>query len=188
MTEDGDWNLVRRAQAGETAAFATLVRRYQAPVVRFCERMTGSLSDAEDIAQEAFVRMYRHLPKLEERAKFSTLLFGITRNLTLNYLRDDSRRGRGRSIPAELAPLEARPSQQPMHQARQGEMQEILQRALARLSSAHREILLLREVEGMEYDAIAQTLQCERGTVKSRLARAREQLRLAIIEMGGNPL
>lgn len=188
MTEDDDWNLVRNAQAGDVAAFAELVRRYQTAVIRFCERMTGSLSDAEDLAQEAFVRMHRHLPRLEERARFSTLLFGIARNLTLNHLRDDGRRGRGRTLPVEDLPLEARASQQPAQRAQQSELQAMLRQALAMLSPAHREILLLREVEGMEYDAIAQALACERGTVKSRLARAREQLRLAMLELGGNPL
>ena len=97
MMENGDWDLVRRAQAGDSIAFAELVRRYQLPIIRFCQRMTGSLSDAEDLAQEAFVRVYRHLSRLEPNARFSTVLFGIARNLTLNHLRDSARRGRGKT-------------------------------------------------------------------------------------------
>ncbi len=188
MSERDDWDLVRLAQAGDTAAFAELVRRYQTPVIRFCERMTGSRPDAEDLAQDTFVRVYRNLNRMEPQARFSTLLFGIARNVTLNHLRDSGRRGRNQSTSLDEMQLEARSSEQPGRAAQLSELQRMLQRALQVLAPAHREILLLREVEGMEYDQIADVLQCERGTVKSRLARAREQLRLKLIEMGGGAL
>ena len=188
MPETVDWELVSRAQAGDTAAFAELVRRYQVPVIRFCERMTGSRPDAEDLAQETFVRVYRHLGRIKPDAKFSTLLFGIARNVTLNHLRDSGRRGRGGAVSLEDIQLEAPAAGQPGRSAQLSELQQLLQRGLQMLAPAHREILVLREVEGMEYDAIAEVLHCERGTVKSRLARAREQLRLKLIEIGGGVL
>lgn len=188
MTEPDDWDLVQRAQLGHEDAFAQLVRRYQVPVVRFCERMTASLPDAEDLAQETFVRVYRHLNRLEPHARFSTVLFGIARNITLNHLRDSGRRGRGRSVVLDDQQRETRPQNDPTRGARLSEMQGMLQAALQKLSPDHREIVLLREVEGMEYDEIATVLGCQRGTVKSRLARAREQLRLNLIELGGSLL
>ena len=90
-----EWPLVERAQQGDTEAFTLLVRRYQQPVIHFCYRMLASAQDAEDVAQETFVRLYRYLDRLQPDAKFSTVLFGIARNLTLNHLRDTKRRGRG---------------------------------------------------------------------------------------------
>ena len=89
-----DWDLIAQAKLGDMDAFAELVARYQRPVVHFCQRMVGSRQDAEDIAQDSFVRVYRYLDRLEPAAKFSTLLFGIARNLALNFIRDSGRRGR----------------------------------------------------------------------------------------------
>ena len=96
MSETADWDLIEKARSGDMAAFAELVRRYERPVVHFCQRMIGSREDAEDLAQDSFVRVYRYLDRLTPTAKFSTLLFGIARNLTLNFIRDSGRRGRGK--------------------------------------------------------------------------------------------
>jgi len=95
MSERSDWDLVALARDGDMNAFAELVSRYERPVVNFCQRMVRSREDAEDLAQESFVRVFRYLDRLTPEAKFSTLLFGISRNLTLNYIRDTGRRGRG---------------------------------------------------------------------------------------------
>jgi len=188
MHDVDDWELVARAQAGDKDAFAELVRRYQNPVIRFCQRMTGSLEDAEDIAQESFVRLYRHLRRLQPRARFSTVLFGIARNLTLNYLRDAKRRGRGRTQPLDVQPLEDPETGRPDSRARLREIEAVLAQAIAMLSEDHREAILLREAEGLDYDSIARIVKCRKGTVRSRLARAREQLRLRLEELGGDLL
>ncbi len=180
-----DWELVALAQADDMDAYTELVRRYQTPLMRFCYRMVGSAQDAEEIAQDSFVRVYRHLGRLAPHAKFSTFLFGIARNLTLNFIRDSRRRGRGSSESLEAAAPIPDDSRRPDSAARLREMEEILERGIALLSPEHREILLLREVNGMDYDAIAEVLKCQRGTVKSRLARAREQLRGRVLAMGG---
>lgn len=189
MPELDDWELVARARQGDLQAFAALVRRYQGPVVHFCQRMLGSVEDAEEVAQTCFVRVHRHLHRLEPQARFSTLLFGIARNLALNHLRDSARRGRGRTQALEAAP-EARAAAQasPAHQARMREIEAAITAGIAQLSPEHREVLLLREMQGMDYDAIAQVLGCRVGTVKSRLARAREQLRQRLEAMGGDLL
>ena len=196
MSDATDWNLVARAQSGDSEAFAALVRRYQTPVIHFCQRMVGSLQDAEDLAQESFVRLYRYLPKLRPGAKFSTVLFGIARNLTLNAIRDANRRGRGRERP--LARENAYGANQewpvaderhrPDRDARVGEIGKMIARALEQVTPEHREVLVLRELQGLDYDAIAQIVRTRKGTVKSRLARAREQLRARIIELGGEQL
>ncbi len=179
-----DWELVARARTGDVMAFSALVSRYQAPVIHFCQRMVSSREDAEDLAQQCFVRLYKSLARLEPRAKFSTALFGIARNLTLNFLRDEKRRGRGKR--QELP--EAMPDDlgtRPDEQARRGELEERLHQELMQLSPQHREVLLLREFEGFDYENIARIVGCRKGTVRSRLARAREQLRQRLEASGG---
>jgi RNA polymerase sigma-70 factor (ECF subfamily) len=185
MSSVNDWDLVARAQQGDMNAFAELVQRYQTPVVQFCYRMVGSALDAEDIAQECFVRVYRHLGRLRPQAKFSTLLFGIARNLTLNFLRDAKRRGHGRDQPLETLSAVRDDTQRPDGMARLREIEELVARGMELLSSDHREILVLREVNGLDYEAIAQVVRCRKGTVKSRLARAREQLRAQVVRLAG---
>ncbi|MCC6144917.1 MAG: sigma-70 family RNA polymerase sigma factor [Candidatus Hydrogenedentes bacterium] len=183
-----DWELVARAQRGDRQAFAELVRRYQDPVVHFCQRMVGPLQDAEDLAQEAFVRLHRHLPRLRPQAKFSTFLFGVARNLALNHLRDGRRRGREGSQPLEALPLADIAQPGPDRAARLREIETLVAQCLEELSPEHREVLLLRDLQNMDYDSIAKIIHCRVGTVKSRIARAREQLRLRLIERGGDLL
>ncbi len=185
MQDISDWELIACAREGDEAAFAMLVRRYEVPVMHFCLRMVQIESDAEEITQDTFVRVYRHLPRLKPRARFSTFLFGVARNLTLNFLRDAKRRGADRTqvlspdfdVPDEL--------RRPDRAARHKEIDAMFEAALALLSPAHREVLLLRELQGFDYETIARVCHCRKGTVRSRLARAREQLRVHMIALGG---
>ncbi|MBX7254715.1 MAG: sigma-70 family RNA polymerase sigma factor [Candidatus Hydrogenedentes bacterium] len=192
MSDLTDWELVARARSGDMDAFGQLVHRYERPLVHFCYRMVGSQQDAQDIAQDSFVRLYRYLQRLTPDAKFSTVLFGMARNLTLNFLRDSARRGRGRVLSmtreddSEVVVEDV--GHRPDAVARHKEIEGLIERALEDLSPEHREILILREMQGMDYEAIASVVQCQKGTVKSRLARAREQLRLRLIELGGELL
>ncbi|MCC6486451.1 MAG: sigma-70 family RNA polymerase sigma factor [Candidatus Hydrogenedentes bacterium] len=192
MTGLSDWDLVAQARGGDMDSFARLVHRYEAPLIHFCFRMVGSHQDAQDLAQESFVRVYRYLDRLKPEAKFSTALFGMARNLTLNYLRDAGRRGRGkvRSLTREdeTDSAVADDVHRPDREARLREIEGILERALDSLTPEHKEVLVLREIQGMDYDAIAAIVRCRKGTVKSRLARAREQLRVRLIELGGELL
>jgi RNA polymerase sigma-70 factor (ECF subfamily) len=187
MHEWDDWELVARTRSGDLEAFAELVRRYQGPVVGFCRRMVGSAQDAEDVAQETFVRLHRHIGRLEPRAQFSTVLFGIARNLALNFLRDARRRGRDTAAPL-TEHMVAASTDRPDQQARLREIEAALEQAVSELSEDHREVLVLREFQGLDYESIAKIVRCRVGTVRSRLARAREQLRLRLIERGGELL
>lgn len=183
-----DWELVARARAGDMDSFVELVRRYQIPVIQFCRRMVGSAEDAEEIAQDCFVRVYRHLGRLKPKAKFSTFLFGVARNLALNHLRDAKRRGRGATGSLDTQPAPGDESLRPDREARLREINEAIERALSRLSPEHREVLVLREMNGLDYDSIARITKCRKGTVKSRLARARDQLRMQLEALGGDLL
>ncbi len=179
-----DWDLVARAQRGDMDAFAEIVRRYERPVIHFCQRMVGSEQDAEDLAQESFIRLHRYLARLSPRAKFSTAFFGIVRNLTLNHLRDMRRRGKDIVQPLDERPV-AHPEQRPPdEEAHLREIAGAVARGIAALAPEHREVLLLREVEGLDYASIARIVKCRKGTVKSRIARAREQLRLRLAAAG----
>jgi RNA polymerase sigma-70 factor (ECF subfamily) len=192
MTSDNDWELVALARDGDMRAFAELVRRYERPVVHFCQRMVGSREDAEDIAQESFVRVFRYLDRLQPSAKFSTLLFGITRNLALNFIRDSGRRGRGitHSLTTddqqEMAIEDER--LRPDRSARLNEIESLIEQGLALLTPEHREVLILRELQGLDYTTIAEIVNCRKGTVKSRIARAREQLRQHLERLDGQDL
>jgi RNA polymerase sigma-70 factor (ECF subfamily) len=189
MKDIADWDLVALARAGNARAFEELIARYESPLVHFCMRMTGSREDAEDLAQETFVRVHRYLNRLKPDAKFSTAIFGMARNLTLNHLRDRNRRGRGKTTSLSAAtgvdiPV-TDPAAQSDYAARQTEMQGFIERGLAMLSNEHREVIVLRDVEGMDYESIARVVGCRKGTVKSRLARGRVQLRKHILDLGG---
>lgn len=173
-------------------AFTELVRRYELPVVHFCKRMIGSREDAEDIAQESFVRVYRYLSRLQPSAKFSTVLFGIARNLTLNFIRDMGRRGRGKTFSlTDDSNVERSLVDSTYQPDRMAQVQEIgarIDEALSALTPKHREVLVLRELQGLDYSTIAEIVKCRKGTVKSRIARAREQLRKELTRLDGKSL
>ena len=192
MSDDSDWDLVAQARDGDMDAFAALVRRYEAPLIHFCARMAGSLEDAQDVAQDSFIRVYRHLDRLRPEAKFSTVLFGIARNLMLNFLRDSARRGRGNTVSLtrddDTEQHIVDEGERPDENARLGEIERTIEKALGMISDEHREVIVLREIQGMDYETIGETINCPPGTVKSRIARAREQLRLRVIELGGELL
>jgi RNA polymerase sigma-70 factor (ECF subfamily) len=187
-----DWDLVERARQGGMDAYAELIRRYERPVIHFCQRMVGSREDAEDLAQESFVRVYRYVDRLTPSAKFSTLLFGIARNLTLNFIRDSARRGRGttysltddENVERSLEDDSLRPDRA----ARLHEIDGMIEQGLSMLTPKHREVLILRELNGLDYGTIAKIVRCRKGTVKSRIARARDQLRRHLERMGGQEL
>ena len=192
MREHSDWDLVALARDGDMGAFAELVERYQRPITNFCQRMVLSREDAEDLAQESFVRIHRYLHRLTPSAKFSTLLFGISRNLTLNFIRDSGRRGRGVTYSLTNENMEEKSledeSLRPDRTARLREIDEMIEEGMALLTPKHREVLVLRELNGLDYNSIAEIVKCRKGTVKSRIARARVQLRLHLERLGAEQL
>lgn len=180
---DDDGALVRRAQGGDEAAFEELVRRHESEVFRVCRRMLGSREDAMDAAQDTFVRVFRALPRFRGEASFRTWVYGIALNVCRNVLASAPRRAAARSAPVDVDPREGgapmslddgRASPETVAYGR--ELGRALEGALAALSPDHREVIVLREVEGLEYEDMAAMLGCRLGTVKSRLARARAAL------------
>lgn len=169
----GEAAALARARAGELAAFGALVRRHQARVFRFLLRMLDAREEAMELTQDVFVKAWQALPDWRPEAAFSTWLLQIARNAALDQLR---RRRVVRFAPLEegLEVADDAPGPEARYASRQ--RQALLERALRQLAAEHREILLLREVEGLAYGELAGVLGIAEGTVKSRLARARAAL------------
>jgi RNA polymerase sigma-70 factor (ECF subfamily) len=177
--------LVMRAAAGERAAFEALVRRFQQPVFAFLGRMGLTQAEAEDLAQEAFVRAWQHLDRYRpEQAAFSTWLFTIARRLALNALDGAGHRLTDRSgdPPPNLACEQPGPAQ--TLQVRQ--QRDAIRAALRRLPAADRSVLALAYVQDLSLADIARVEACSESAVKARLHRARQRLRQAWAEL--NPL
>ena len=168
MTEQ-QW--IARARHGDADAFEQLVVAYEGPVYRLALRMCGSAEDAREVAQDAFLAAWRGLPAFRGDSRFSSWLYRLTTNAAIDFLRREKHHLG--NLPLEEAPERPDPQQQ-----------EALQRALDQLSPEHRQVLLLRVVQQMSYDEIAQALSLESGTVKSRISRARRQLREILLRQG----
>ena len=181
-TQDRDHELVDRVLAGDGEAFAQLLRRHQRTVLNFMYRMVGEGGTAEDLTQEVFLKAYVSLPRFRKEAAFSTWLFRIAHNHCLNALK-----GRGREIsgsshtqdpsnPDRFASVPD-PSISASERLEQREFQTVIQAKLNELTPEHRAVVVLRDIQGLSYDEIASTLDIEGGTVRSRLHRARMELK-----------
>jgi RNA polymerase sigma-70 factor (ECF subfamily) len=176
--EDGD--VVAAFLGGEERAFREIVNRYQTRILNFVYRSTGDREKAEDLAQEVFIRVYRHLHSFDRMKKFSTWIYTIAANLAKNELRNRSRHPlalfggltttwRGEECLLGLEDTSSRPDDL----FRKRQLRELVEEATARLSAHHREVFVLRDVEGKSYEEIAEITGAKVGTVKSRLSRAR---------------
>ncbi len=175
-----DVQLMARAATGEHAAFEELVERHQHAVVGTVAKMLGNASEAEDIAQQVFLRLWKSAPRYKPTAKFTTFLFTITRNLVFNETRKRQRRkehsleeqeeDRFLQIPDTDEP-------QPDDQLLQSELQGAVDQAIANLPEKQRLAVVLRRFEQMPYEEIAVVLELSVSAVKSQLFRARTALR-----------
>ena len=172
-----DAQLVASARAGDPEAFAALVGRYEARITRLVRGMVPE-SDTEDVTQEAFLKAYRKLGAFDGRSSFYTWLYRIAANTAMDW-RKRERHRRHAPLPETPDGEDATPAQGPGpgHAAERREMAERIDAAIAALPRKYHEILVLREVEGLAYDEIAERLRLSKGTVESRLFRARERLR-----------
>ena len=190
MTEGADKRLsdevlAAQASAGDRRAFGDLVRRHQDGVFRFVFRMVGSRDQAMDLTQDSFLKAWQALPGWRPEARFRTWLLQIARNASLDVLR---RRPLADFVPIDEAFELPGPGPTPESQAAAKQDLRLLDAALRRLQADHREVLLLRELEGLSYEEIAAVLDVAEGTVKSRLGRARAALLQAWKERhGGHP-
>src|SRR5207245_11566558 len=168
-----DPHLVDRLRAGDPRAFEELVIAYQHRVFGVALRMLGNRAEAEEIAQEVFLRAYRAIGAFRGEARLGTWLYGIASRLCLNRLASPDRRlARGDEALADVAA----PTPDAASAAERAELDAALRAAIAGLPEERRLVLVLRDVEGLSYEEIAETLAIDPGTVRSRLHRARLQL------------
>ena len=180
-----DRELIRRCLRGDHKAYRELLLRYQDPVFNYCRRMTRDPGQAEEIAQEAFVRTLTRLEQYDERYSFSAWIFKIATNLCIDHIRrsrriayslDEELEAADGSFRRELPSEEPDPAERTLAR----EQMEMLNDAVARLPEHYRAILLLRHQEGLSYEEIAAVLGLPIGTVKIRIHRAREQVKRSL--------
>jgi len=178
-----DATIVRRACRGDEAAFVELVELYQSPIYRLCYRMLGESIEAEDAAQETFLRAYRHLAGYQPERSFRTWLFAIA----THYCIDCLRRRRPMPLPLESEPASRHPSlieagPGPEGTALLKEDHVEFQSLLARLSPKDRDVILMHYWGALSYDEIARTTGASTEAIKSRLHRARASLAKMLVE------
>lgn len=173
-SSDTELDLIARAQGGDRWAFNELVRRYRQGVVNVVYRMCGDTNTAEDAAQEAFIRAWQHLPSYRPRSPFRNWVYRIATNAARDVLRRERE-----TVDVDELPLAA-PGAGPEVEVEGQERGEHVRQAVLSLPSASREVLVLREYEGLSYREIAETLSIPIGTVMSRLNYARNQLRQSL--------
>lgn len=185
--EEKSW--IKRAANGDAAAFEQLVLKYQTQVYNLCFRVMGNGEDAADMTQETFLKAWRSLESFQGEAAFSTWLYRLASNTCLDQLRSMKRRPvlpltvtdtDGEEQTVEVA--DSAPS--PEDSLIRKEKRELLQEAMSSLDAQQRQILTLRVVNDLSYTEIAQVLSLKEGTVKSRLARARDTLRKKLEKIG----
>lgn len=182
--------LIGRILSGDQEAFAILVEQHQKQVYNLCLRMVSNPTDAEDLAQEAFVKAWKGLRFYKFESSFSTWLYRLTSNVCIDFLRRQKRRtalsltSSEADDAMELDLPDPRPGPEELVIHR--EDQNTVANAMAQLDEEHRLVLTLRVIEALSYEQISEVLGIKAGTVKSRLARARNRLRNILLQNGNS--
>lgn len=192
MTREQEYLIVQQVLKGDANAFEELVLEYEKKVYNVALRIVGNSEDAADMTQEAFIKAYNSLASFRGDSKFSVWLTRIVSNLCLDFLRSRSRRPTvslsveddgGDDVQLDIADN----SQSPEELLERSLTRESVRRGLQALPDDYREILLLREIQGLSYDEIAAALDIEVGTVKSRIFRGRKKLCDYLVKDGNIP-
>ena len=193
MTErDVDAELVARVKAGDKKAFDLLVLKYQRKIMRLLSRMIRDQAEVEDVAQEAFIKAYRALPQFRGDSAFYTWLYRIAINTARNWLSSNSRRP---STPSSYENEDGETFNEmdnltdnttPESELASRQIAQTVNKAIEDLPEDLRTAIVLREIEGMSYEDIAQSMKCPIGTVRSRIFRAREAIATKLRPMMAN--
>ena len=185
---DEDVALVQKAQQGDTQAFDQLVSKHRGKIYAMILNMVKNDADAWDLSQDAFIKAWRALPKFESRARFSTWLFRISHNVVYDWMRKRRIEGDGELNDEifDAGRIDPGASTSPYQHARPDKAMELdelrkdLNQAISKLSPDHREVILLREVQGLDYKEIAEVTGSSMGTIMSRLHYARKKLQSSL--------
>jgi len=192
LTREQELTVIRRVQRGDTDAFEVLVAAYEKNVFNVALQMTGNREDAQDMTQEAFLKAYSSLSSFRGDSKFSSWLYRIVSNVCLDFKRRQGRRpsssltvedDEGENIQLDIADE----SQSPEALLERKMTREAVRAGLQQLPDEQRQILLLREIQGLSYEEIGEAMGLEAGTVKSRIFRARKKLCAFLLKDGNIP-
>lgn len=182
--EETDEALVIRAQAGDTSAYDALVTRHRGRIYAMIRQMIKNEADAWDLSQESFIKAWKALPRFEAKARFTTWLYRIAHNTVYDWVRrkrpesggelNDEIFGEERIDPASMTTPNR--ERAPDDELVGGELRDKIEAALEQLSVQHREVVVLKDVQGLAYKEIAEVMDCSIGTVMSRLHYARQKL------------
>lgn len=182
--------LIADARKGDVAAFEALIGEHQKRIFSIAFRMAGNPEDAADMAQEVLIKIFKNLGKFQGNSKFSTWVYRVATNTCLDELKK-LRRHTAYSLDQELETEEgsvaaelADEAPTPEESAERRDLQRVVSEAIGMLSEDHKKAILLRDMQGFSYEEIANILQCSVGTVKSRINRARAQLKKILIKNG----
>lgn len=185
MASEREHELVKRSKQGDVAAFEELIADYQKKVLNHAYRMLGNAADAEDAAQDIFIRVFRSMAYFNEESAFSTWLYKICSNVCLDVLRKRKRQNVAGTVSIqqynteneeyELPIEDDAPS--PYEKAQQSEAMRALEKALDQLGDEQRNVIVMRDIDGLPYEQITEAMNCSLGTVKSRINRSRLALR-----------
>ena len=178
---NNEQDILRRAQQGDSEAFRLLVEAYQTQVYRLALRMCGEAA-ADDVTQEAFLAAWRALPEFRGTCRFSTWLYRLTTNAAIDCLRREKRHRDADDLDGVELPDGG---DTPQEAAERTETQTAVRSALSALTDEHRQVLLLRYMQELDYAEIAAALEISEGTVKSRISRAKMRLR-ELLDGSGN--
>ena len=174
LTDD---ELIDQVRAGNFQSFEELIDRYRNQVFNFVFRILGSRDEAEDILQDTFMKIYQHLPRYKKQAKFSSYMFTIAHNLSMNRVNYRKRSQMKLDTLAQSDDDMSITERTPDAQLRENEIGTVVHRAIEKLPPKYKAALVLSEFEGFSYKQISDVLSCSVGTVKSRIFRARDLLR-----------
>lgn len=175
-----DQELIAECLAGDSDAFGRLVVRYQNRLYNTLVGVLGSAEDARDVAQDAFVHAFQKLGTFRGQSAFYSWLFRIAVNAAVSQKRKKRRTVASIDAARDAAgaePVDSHPDARPSHSLELTERQELVRQGLAQLSEEFRTVLVLKEIEGLKYDEIAEIVDCPIGTVRSRIHRARSELK-----------
>lgn len=181
---ENEQNLIEKSKKGDADAFSELILAYEKKIISFTYRMLGNTEDAEDAAQEVFVKAYRAISGFDGKASFKTWLYKIASNVAMDELRKRKRRNSDKTVSLytdsedgeyEL-PL-SNEKDEPFEEARKNELQKVLQNAIGELKDEYRLVVVMRDVQNISYEDIAKTTGLSLGTVKSRISRGRLSLK-----------
>lgn len=181
-----EMKLVLRAQKGDNDAFSELVSLYEKKIYNLALRMTRNRDDALDLSQEIFIRIYKSLPLFKAQSAFSTWVYSIASNTCIDFTRKEAKR-KTLSIDEDEYFDIPDLKYQPKACSENAELREQIAAGIDSLSPEHREVIVLRELNGLSYDEIAEALDISSGTVKSRICRAREKLCAYLSKYGNKP-